>query len=86
MSYFEKIERLKHKIISSHEKTDSLPNPELTDLLTTAKSNPYRPQLQPAHPHWIEEFNTSAAPAVSKDPRARATTNVISLEAYQSRF
>ena len=83
MSYFEKIERLKHKIIDTHEKIQSLPNPELTDLLTAAKANQSRPQVQPAHPNWVQEYNNSTASApVSKDPRARATTNVLSLEAY----
>ena len=54
MSYFEKIERLKQKIIETHEQMESLPNPELTALLTHAKDN-FKPELQPAHPHWVKD-------------------------------
>jgi len=56
------------------------------DLLTTAKATHTKPQLQPAHPDWIQEQN--AGPAVSKDPRAQAMANknVVTLEAYNKRF
>jgi hypothetical protein len=53
MSYYEKMEMLKRKIIDTHRKVDSLQNPEVKDFLNKAKSQ--RVQLQPAHPDWAEE-------------------------------
>ena len=55
-SFFEKIERLKERIVETHMEVKSLQNPQIDELLSEAKSsNKNKFLMQPAHPHWIKE-------------------------------
>jgi len=75
MSYYEKMEMLKKKIIETHRKVDSPQDLNIQTVLSRAKT--CRVHLQPAHPDWQEEQNSAV-----KGMNAKECT-VLSFDQYQ---